>query len=175
MNDRFVALLSLTVPQHLMEHGMGYPPDVVGETVAAQVIEQVRADGLAYYPSLDYWDDRDGVDPGLLALVQEMSWHAREHAGKELRKAIGTMLPTMRLRSVQSSAYLLPGVRRRQANALFLLGRHYSPQQVRIELDAERPQAWSVDDLEAAATAEFEASLPRRFDRWECLSIKQAD
>jgi hypothetical protein len=92
--------------------------------LAEQVIQWVRAEAVSHYPPLDFWDDQSAVELGLLGVIQEMAWHARDCAVRVLRKALGTQLQLLKVYECQNIAFTMPRVRRRQINELSLLAEH---------------------------------------------------
>lgn len=129
------------------------------------MIQWARAEAVSDYPPLDFWDDQSDVESGLLGLIRELAWHARDYAVTELRTALGTQLPLLQVCECQNIAYTMPRVRRRQTNELSLLAAHYAPHRLQLGLEAALPASWQSTAMEEQLPERLSPLLVRRFDR----------
>jgi hypothetical protein len=105
-----------------------------GANLAARIDELVRREKLGYYPALDYFAQRDGIDRQLLAAVEETARFVRDYAANEARTRLWPVFSQVRVVNTQSLCFALPGVRIAQPDALAALARHYTPTLVKIDL-----------------------------------------
>lgn len=127
--------ITVTVPEDLVELNMGYLPWVLGDSLAAQVSAEAAERGLGYFPALDYFRrNARQVDPDLITLIDDVSRFCIDFTRRELRRRLSRVFSSVQFERAQCLAYTLPRVRPGQPNAITELGRHYSPDKVRLDL-----------------------------------------
>ena len=126
--------LRVRVALPFLQERLGERAAGAGANLAAQVDERVRAEKLGYYPALDFFAQREDIDHGLLAALEEAARFVREHAEKEVRARLWSAFSHVRVVNTQSPAFALPGVRPSQPEALAALVQHYTPTLVKIDL-----------------------------------------
>lgn len=151
--------LTVTVPEDLIELNMGYLPWVLGDSLAAQVSAEVAIRKLGYFPAMDFF--REGgvkVDPALIALVDEVGQFCMDFTRRELRRRLSRVFSNVQIEQSQCLAYTLPRVRPSQPHALTELGRHLSPDKVRLDL--------VLSTIHKVATEEPVALTLRKVTHW---------
>lgn len=126
--------LLIRLSHEIAETQLGYSPRLLGESLAAQVSDYVRREGLGYYPPLGYFVQTPGLDPDLLALTQEIARYSCEFVDQEIRRQLRGVFSSVRVEQMHCTAYVMPHVRKGQPNALLELCRHYTPDTVKLEL-----------------------------------------
>jgi len=127
--------LTVTVPEDIIELNMGYLPWVLGDSLAAQISEEVAARRLGYFPAVDFFREGGGrVDPALIALVDEVGRFCVDFTCRELRRRLSRVFSNVHIAQSQCLTYTLPRVRPSHAQALAELGRHCAPDRVRLDL-----------------------------------------
>ncbi|MGE0081899.1 MAG: hypothetical protein AB7U81_11435 [Thiohalomonadaceae bacterium] len=127
--------LTVSVPEDLVELNMGYLPWVLGDSLAAQVSAEVAERKLGYFPAVDYFRREAGrVDPDLISLIDEVGQFCIDFTRRELRRRLSRVFSNVQIEQAQCLAYTLPRVRPSQPHAVTELGRHFSPDKVRLNL-----------------------------------------
>jgi hypothetical protein len=128
--------LSLTVslPPHIFERHLPSSPFVVGEHLADEVMRYVQANNLGYYPALEYFKLRDGIDKDLLETAEHISWFDCKIVKEELPRKLRPAFRDIAFDLVQTVAFTMPGVRPGQLNARHALAIHYTPDTVKIAM-----------------------------------------
>lgn len=109
-------------------------PGRIGTEIAGKVDAYVRENSLGYYPALTYFRDNGAVEPELIHQAEQLAWRASKHARELIQAALRPIFSTVRFRSIQPQAFMMPAVRPGQPGALNKLSQHYSPDTVRLEL-----------------------------------------
>jgi len=143
--------VTLQVPHEALERHAASSPAVVGEQLAEAVAAYVRAEGLGYYPALDYFREAGGVDPELIAAADAIAWLAATLARNEVRVKLRPVFSSVNVQGLQAVAFTLPPVRPRQTDALQRLARHYTPDTLKLDLKVsliqKRPPAEGIERL----------------------------
>lgn len=138
--------LLVRLAHEVAETRLGYSPQILGESLAAQVQAYVRQEGLGYYPPLEYLGGQPAIEQGLVALIQEVAQFSCSVLSSEFRRRLRGMFPSHQVVNMYCTAHTMPRVRRGQLNALVELSRHYAPDRVRAELIVSY---WEKDETEA--------------------------
>lgn len=130
------AVLSATVdiPDSAFDQRSPFNPHRVGEQLAQQIEACARAESLGYYPALDYCGDRGALDSALVEVLEQLVWLGTSLVREEVRKRLRPFFASVQIRSMQSTVYSMPPVRRSQADALRQLVRHLTPNRARFDL-----------------------------------------
>jgi hypothetical protein len=127
--------ITVTVPEDLIELNMGYLPWVLGDSLAAQVSQEVAERRIGYFPAIDFFRENcQTVDPALIALIDEVGQFSIDFTRRELRRRLSRVFSNVQIAQAQCLAYTLPRVRPSQPQALTELGRHFAPDKVRLDL-----------------------------------------
>lgn len=126
--------LRLTVAPALLRERLGDDAAQLGERLAAAVHATVRSEKLGYYPALDYFYQRPGVDPGLLQLADQTAAFVRDYVSEKVLEYLQPVFSTVQIQRLQLASAALPGVRPAQPDALEALALHYLPNTVKLEL-----------------------------------------
>jgi fermentation-respiration switch protein FrsA (DUF1100 family) len=163
--------LRLRVAQAFLQERLGERASDASVQLAAQIDALVRTEKLGYYPALDYFANRDGIDRGLLAEIEEAARWVRAHAEQQVRARLWPAFSHVRVVNTQSPVFALPGVRPGQSEALAALARHYTPTVVKIDL--------VVSSLKKGAAGEGAERAAAQQARWwlrECFeSVEVSD
>jgi len=169
------ATLSLLVqlPEQIFSRHLPASPQIVGETLAEQVLAYVRERQLGYYPALDYFRDYpDAVDPDLLDAAEHIAWFACTQARGEIQRKLRPVFASLSFQSIQSPAFAMPAVRAHHANAAQALVRHYTPDSAKVVLQVNSIQK----SAEQEAMAKWASHLVYRWlkDSFERIEITSA-
>lgn len=157
--ERIAMGATVTVPDEVVEHNMGYLPRVLGDSLAAQVSGHVERTGLGYFPALDYFRAVDeGIDPALLMLVDEVAGFCARFSERAFRRRLSHAFSNVAILDSRPACYGLPRVRPGRGDAFDALAAHYAPRTVRLDLVLSSIER---DDLSAA-----EALAPKKVSRW---------
>ena len=94
----------------------------------------MRENNLGYYPALTYFRDNGAIEPELIHTAEQLAWRASKHARELVQTGLRPIFSTVRFRSVQPQAFMMPAIRPGQPGALKKLCQHYSPDTIRLEL-----------------------------------------
>jgi len=133
---RIAVSLQVKVPAEAIEQHSAASPYIVGEELARQVAAYVQHERLGYYPALEYFRTVEAIEPELLEAAQSISWLVCGLVQEELRIRLRAVFSNLKIESVQTVAYTMPGIRPGSSNALHDLAQHFSPDQVRVNLVA---------------------------------------
>ncbi|TNF32952.1 MAG: hypothetical protein EP315_08980 [Gammaproteobacteria bacterium] len=160
--------LLVTVPHEALEMYLPSSADVVGESLTEAVLQNVREEGLGYFPPLDYFQSRGKLDDNLIDAAETIAWFACKLVREEVQRKMRPFFSTISFQSVQSTAFNMPGVRPSQPNAWHALVNHYTPNTVKMDIVAtvlkkqEKP-----DGLANWAKQLFKRNLADVFDHME--------
>lgn len=111
-------------------------PEVVGEMLTTQVVEQVNKQKLGYFPALDFFQQQGSVDVELIEAAQTIGWFASRYAREEMQRRLRPFFSTISFQSVHTQAFSLPSIRPNQPNAWQALCAHYTPDTVKLDIIA---------------------------------------
>lgn len=110
------------------------PPGRVGAEIAGKVADYVRENSLGYYPALTFFRDNGSIDPELIHKAEQLAWRASKLSRELIQTRLRPIFSSVRFRSVQPQAFMMPVVRPGQSGAPEKLGQHYSPDTIRLEV-----------------------------------------
>lgn len=132
---KVAATIKVKLPQAAIEKHLPDSPYIVGEELAKQVNEYVHNNHLGYYPALEFFQHQvQGVDGDLLETAENIAWLVANLVREEVRVRLKPVFSNVNFESIQSKAFTMPSIRIGQSNALHELTRHYTPDQVQINL-----------------------------------------
>ncbi len=126
--------LKARVPLRVLEEHVPISIAALAEDLADQVMAQVRAEGLGYYPALDYFRDHGGVDDEALGLLDQVTWLAAEYLRREIRQQLRGIFSQVRIEGLQAMAFTMPRVRPGQLNHAISLTQHLNPSVLKADL-----------------------------------------
>lgn len=136
LNKATLTLL-VQLPAHVFERHLPASPLVVGTALAEQVTQHVQAEHLGYFPALDYFKEHSGaVEQELLEAVDHIAWFACSQVRGEVQRKLRPIFASLNFQSIQAQAFTMPTVRPHQLNAQRDLIRHYTPDSVKLVLQA---------------------------------------
>ena len=106
----------------------------LGRTLAERVDAIVRAEKLGYYPALDFFEDRAGMDPKLIGMVKSLAAQIRKRVKREVQTHLWPVFSSVQIERATTLAFTLPRMTPAQPDALARLAQHYFPNAVRLEL-----------------------------------------
>lgn len=134
--SRIAMALRLQVPWEALERHVAASPVVIGEEIANFVYDYVRQHQLNYYPALDYFTNQTDIDPQLIEALGNISWVATGMVRNEIRIRMRPVFAAIQYESLQTLVFTMPTVRPGQAEALPRLIRHFTPDVVKVNLNA---------------------------------------
>lgn len=150
---RIAMTLHIAVPPAYLQQHLGAIAASLGTDLAQAVDAVVREQRLGYFPALEYFADRPGVDARLLATVTDLASAVRRHVRREVQQHLVPFFSQVVIQRITSPAFTLPRVSPRQADALEALARHYLPNSVRLDLVVSSVERGpGVGNLDKAAT-----------------------
>lgn len=134
--QRYHIELLLTLSPAELDDAFGDIALVLGPGLAETVTNRERETGLGYYPALDYFDNDPGFDKEILESARHIYYLACDHAECIVRTSLAALTRNLHIESSHAEAETLPHVRPSELHAAHDLGRHYSPNRIRIALTA---------------------------------------
>lgn len=172
MTQLYVSKIHVTllvrVPHDALEQYLPSSADVVGEALTEAVLQNIREEGLGYFPPLDYFQSRGKLDNDLIDAAETIAWFACKLVREEVQRKMRPFFSTVSFQSVQSTAFTMPNVRPSQPNAWHALVEHYTPNAVKLDIIAtvlkkhENPEG-----LANWAKQVFKRNLASSFDKME--------
>lgn len=172
MTQLYVSKIHVTllvrVPHDALEQYLPSSADVVGEALTEAVLQNIREEGLGYFPPLDYFQSRGKLDNDLIDAAETIAWFACKLVREEVQRKMRPFFSTVSFQSVQSTAFTMPNVRPSQPNAWHALVEHYTPNAVKLDIIAtvlkkhENPEG-----LANWAKQVFKRNLASTFDKME--------
>lgn len=107
---------------------------VIGQSLAQVADDYAHESGEGYYPAIEFFKGREGVDPDLIASAEQVSWLVAKLARETIQKRLRPIFSSLSFQSIQNPAFAMPRVRPNQPEAVAELARHYTPDTVKIEL-----------------------------------------
>jgi hypothetical protein len=175
LNTATLTLL-VQLPEHVFARHLSASPRVVGTALAEQVDRYIRAEHLGYYPALDYFKEHTGaVDQDLLEAADHIAWFTCSQVRGEIERKLRPIFASLKFQSIQSQAFTMPAVRPHQPNAQQELIRHYTPDRVKLVIEASSFQKSAQQDSIAKWASHLAYRwLKESFDSIEITSA-QAD
>ncbi|MCB1733550.1 MAG: hypothetical protein H6981_03765 [Gammaproteobacteria bacterium] len=126
--------LEVSVEDNDLLSRVGEICEFIGPNLARQMDRASRADGLGYYPALEYFEERESIDKDLLASAQHLYEIVGDIVKAEVTQRLRPAFSNVICEHIQSVALTLPRVRPGQPDAIELLSRHLTPDRYRLEL-----------------------------------------
>ncbi len=160
-----MALHIVAPPVYLKQH-LGAMSASLGTDLARAVDAVVRNQHLGYFPALEYFADRPGMDAKLMTTAIDLANAVRRHVRREVQQHLVPFFSQVVIKRITSPAFTLPRVSTHQADALEALARHYLPNSVRLDLVLSSVEKGSgLDNLDKAATRRVLWNLRDYFER----------
>lgn len=122
------------IPEQVFERHVPSSPRVVGQALAEAVMACERAQGLGYYPALDFFQEQGGVEPELLNAAENIAWLGTSLVREEVAIRLRSVFSSVTFQSVYCPAFTMPTVRPGQPDAVNRLARHFTPDRVKLDL-----------------------------------------
>lgn len=108
--------------------------EFIGPNLARQIDRACQADGLGYYPALDYFDEHNHVDADLLASAKHLYEIVADLVKSEVTQRLRPAFSNVFCEHIQSVALTLPRVRPGRPQSIGTLARHLTPDRFRLDL-----------------------------------------
>ncbi len=128
--------LQVKLPGAELEKHLSASAEVVGELLTEQMLENVKQQGLGYFPAIDFFQQQGLMDEDLIDAAETIGWFAAKLAREEVKRHLRPFFSTLEFQSVKCNAFGMPAVRPNQLDAWPALVKHYTPNQVKIDLIA---------------------------------------
>ena len=171
--EKIQITLNLGLPEAIMQKHLSCSPSQVGEQLAGAVHDCVEREQMGYYPALDYFKGHADFDETIITHAEQLSWRVCKLMRQEVQGRLGPIFSSLKFKAVHSTAFTLPAVRPKQANALEGLAQHYTPDMVKMELLVSmilRDNDRREDNSQAYVRKMIFRWLGELFDRIEILS-----
>lgn len=164
--------IQFQVPADILEHRVAASPASVGEALARQVIDYVRAHSLGYYPALDFFETQPGaIEADLLEAVRGIDAVACDVTYREMMRCLRGRFSRVEVADLRLLAFTMPAVRPQHLNALHELSRHYTPDVAKALLNVETSdEFFAVDGLHKLVEGKVRRALSPGFDIIELSS-----
>lgn len=126
--------LTIDLSMDQLQQEMGELVTAIGPNLARQVEAYVRKEKLGYYPALDFFNDRVGIDPNLLSASEHIASMVCDLVRYKMKIQLREPFSNTQFEKFQSLAYSMPRVLPSDPDATDKLTRHYSPNRVRVTL-----------------------------------------
>ncbi len=126
--------LVVQIPQEVFDRHLPSSPHVVGKLLAEAVAQYSADHELGYFPALDFFQERGDIDPELLNAAENIAWLGTSLVREEVQIRLRGVFASVTIRSIQCLAFTMPTVRPQAPDALERLTRHYTPNQVKLDL-----------------------------------------
>ncbi|MDH5648572.1 MAG: hypothetical protein OEY67_02860 [Gammaproteobacteria bacterium] len=152
--------LTVQVAMEQLRQEMGELVTAVGPNLALQVDAFTREEKLGYYPALDYFNNRPGIDPNLLSTSEHIASLVCDYVRYQMRIQLREPFSHIKFDKIQSLAFSMPRVLPSDRNALEKLTEHYSPNRVRAIINASSIEKASTN------TEGYERLVVHKAQRW---------
>ena len=164
--------LEVQLPEDFLERQFGEICFVTPPNLALQVERYVRKEHLGYYPALDFFKDKDQVDPTLLSTALHLYSLVSDAVEQEISRRLRPAFSNVYCEAIQCHALSLPRARPPSSHPASArvtqegvpipneaLVAHYRPDHFRLDLDVASvvrnpPQADEQDRRQADANVE---------------------
>jgi hypothetical protein len=106
----------------------------VGHDLAENVERIVRAEGLGYYPAIEYFEGHPGMDVALMDLVKDVAAQVRKRVKREVQTHLWPVFSSLQIEQAESLAFTLPRISFSAKDASEKLAEHLFPNRVRLNL-----------------------------------------
>lgn len=131
---RVALTLVAGIPPEVYERHLPSSPRLVGGLLAEAAARYEREHALGYYPALDFLQEQGALDPELLNAAESIAWLGSSLVREEVRQRLRGVFATVKIRSIQCQAFLMPTVRPQGPAALERLAEHFTPDRIKLEL-----------------------------------------
>lgn len=130
--------VSLTLTLHIdmeqLKQEMGELVAAIGPNLARQVQAYVKSEQLGYYPALDFFSGRTGIDPNLLSASEHVASLVCDYARYQIKLQLREPFSNIQFEKIESLAFSMPRVLPSDTEALQKLSLHYSPNVIRAAI-----------------------------------------
>ena len=128
--------LQVKLPKAELEKHLSASAEVVGELLTEQIVENVKRQGLGYFPAIEFFQQQGLIDGELIDAAETIGWFAAKLAREEVKRRLRSFFSTLEFQSVKCNAFGMPTVRPNQLDAWSALVKHYTPNQVKLDVIA---------------------------------------
>lgn len=122
------------IPQEVFDRHLPSSPQVVGKLLAQAVAQYSETQQLGYFPALDFFQEQGDMDPELLNAAENIAWLGTSLVREEVQIRLRGVFASVNIRAIQCLAFTMPTVRPQAPDALERLAKHYTPNQVKLDL-----------------------------------------
>ena len=132
--DKTLVTLNVQLKAETLQQHLPCSAGIIGKALAQIADDYARSSGEGYYPAIEFFKGREGVDPELIESAEQVSWLAAKLAREIIQKQLRPVFSSVSFQSIQNLAFSMPRVRPNQKDAFEKLAQHYTPDTVKIEL-----------------------------------------
>jgi hypothetical protein len=122
------------VPVTHLQRRLGMAVATAGNALADKVLACVHTEKLDYVPALEYFSGRPCMDVDVFKLVVRAADVACEYVAREAQDRLWPLFSNLHIENVHAHAFTMPRVNPKLPDAMAALIRHYSLNDVRLEL-----------------------------------------
>ncbi|MHB8563385.1 MAG: hypothetical protein ACYDDA_05435 [Acidiferrobacteraceae bacterium] len=164
--------IRVRVPLSLVRDRLGDLAANAGSVAAERIHDIVRKERLGYCPALNFFADHPGIEPWVIAAVEEAGLFVSDYVAKEIRNHLWSAFSHIKVQRVQITALTLPNVRPGRLEALAALARHYTPTEASLTLILSSLQRGPAIDNQDRLIAQKVVWWLR--DAFESVEVKDA-
>lgn len=165
--------LTLKVGETILKRHLVSSPGVMGKVLASEIDTYVREHNIGYYPAIDYFRDKPGIDADLLKVIEETGWIVCKIARELLVSDLKPAFSHIQIQSIKPVAFTLPSIRLNQNDACDQLAHHLTVNNVKVGMIASSIEKISqTDDIEKLAERKIWRWLQDDFESIKVVSAR---
>lgn len=132
--DRVLIIIDVQLKAEQLQQYLPCSANIIGQTLALIADEYEKENKTGYYPAVDFFKTLDNVDPDLITSAEQVAWLVAKLARETIQLKLRPIFSSVQFQSIQTLAFSLPKVRPNKKDAIEELGKHYTPDSVKVEL-----------------------------------------
>ena len=163
--------LTLKVTETILDRHLVSSPRVMAKLLAAEIDTYVRENNTGYYPAIEFFRDKDGVDKELLKVFEETGWIVCKITRELLTTDLKPAFSNIQIQSIKPVAFTMPSIRLGQKDAFDQLVHHLIISNVKVGMIASSIEKISqTDDIEKIAERKIWRWLQEDFESIRVVS-----
>jgi len=148
----------------------------VGRDLAVNVDRIVHAEGLGYYPAIEYFEGHSGLDIALMDRLKDVAARIRKRVKREVQTHLWPVFSSLQIEQTESLAFTLPRISFSAKDALDRLAEHLFPNRVRLDLLlATLDKHARLEEAEAITSTKVMRNLRDVFASVEVSAVRRSE